>query len=375
MKKNFWTFLALAFVAFGAAGVLNKYLISGEHAFGISPEVPWGSLIAAYVFFAVSATGTGLVASLGHVFRIKKFEVLSKRALLASILLLISAFGVLAIELSNPFKMIYLLFTPNLSSPIFWMGVFYGIYLFLLFAEFFFTLKDNHKLATPIAYVSFVVKLAAVTNLGRVFGFSMTREFWHGYYYPAFMVVSAVVSGAAVLTIIVYLLGRDSAKFEYNGQNIITSLGKILAGGIVFLAGMQAFKLITAFGAPDQAIVNAAQGLIRGPIAPAFWIMEVGVGIILPLYLLFSAKFSSQSKIFLASLLTMVGLLFARQNFVYSGLVYPLEVVPKPCTPFLGYNFYSPTWSEWSLVIAAIGFIYLAFTFAESKLKLDSVNH
>jgi molybdopterin-containing oxidoreductase family membrane subunit len=64
MQRNFWTYLALILVGFGALGAFNKYFISGEHAFGISPEVPWGALIAAYVFFAVSATGTGLVASL-----------------------------------------------------------------------------------------------------------------------------------------------------------------------------------------------------------------------------------------------------------------------------------------------------------------------
>lgn len=372
MKRNIWTYLAIGFIGLGALGAINKYFINGEHAFGISPEVPWGALIAAYVFFAVSATGTGLVASLGHVFRIKRFEVLSKRALLASILLLLSAFGVLAIELSNPFKMIWLLFTPNLSSAIFWMGAFYGMYLILLFVEFYFTLKDNHKIATPVAYISFVVKLAAVTNLGRVFGYSMTREYWYGYYYPGYMVVTAIVSGAAVLTIITYLIGRDSARFVQDGKNIITSLGKILAGAILFLAAMQAFKIGTALTGSDQAMIQAAKAVISGPIAPSFWIMEVLVGIIFPLYILFSYKFTSIGKTFLAAALTMTGLLFSRLTFVYSGQVYPLEVVPKPCTPFLGFHSYSATWSEWSLIIGALGFIFLAFAFAESKLKLDS---
>ncbi len=372
MKRNLWAYLAVIFVGFGALGAINKYLISGEHAFGISPDVPWGALIAAYVFFAASATGTGLVASLGHVFKIKQFEALSKRALLASILLLLCAFGILAIELSNPFKMIWLLFTPNLSSAIFWMGAFYGVYLVLLFVEFFFTLKHNHKAATSIAYVSFVVKLAAVTNLGRVFGYSMTREFWFGYYYPSYMVVSAIVSGAAVLTLIVYLIGRDSTKFEYHGKNVSTILGKILAGAVIFLAAMQAFKIGTALASGDQSLVQAAKAVISGPIAPSFWIMEVFIGIFFPIYLLFSSKFMSLGKTFWSAVLTMAGMLFSRLSFVYSGQVYPLEVVPKPCTPFLGFNVYSATWSEWSLIIGAIGFIILAFGFAESKLELDS---
>lgn len=372
MKRTFWTYLALFFVALALLGACNKYFISGEHAFGTSAEVPWGTLIAGYVFFAVAATGTGLVASLGHVFHIKKFNVLAKRALLASILLLISAFGVLAIELSNPFKMIWLLFTPNLSSPIFWMGAFYGVYLVLLFAEFYFTLKDKHQAATGIAYLSFVVKLAAVLNLGRLFGFSMTREFWFGYYYPVYMVVTAILSGAAVLLMVVYLIGRDSAKFEYRGENISLTLGKILAGALLLLAVMQIFKLGSALMSGDQALVGAAKAIVIGPVAISFWLMEVLLGIVLPLAVLFSTRFLSRGKNFLAAFFAMLGLLFSRLNFVYSGQVVPLQVVPNSNLATGTFNAYASTWSEWSLIIGALGFIMLFFSFAESKLMLDS---
>lgn len=371
MKRNFWTYTALVLIAIAGLGAMNKYFISGEHAFGVTPEVPWGALIASYVFFAVAATGTGLVASLGHVFKIKRFEALSKRALVASILLLISAFGILAIELSNPFKMIWLLFTPNFSSPIFWMGAFYGVYLVLLFGELFFSIKDNHKATVSIAYVSLLVKIAALINLGRVFGFSSTREFWHGYYYPGYMIVTAIVSGAAVLTIMVYLISKKDAKLDYTGQPLFTSLGKILAGAIILLAGMQAFKLGSALTSGDISLSGPAQAVISGPLAPSFWTMEVLIGIIIPLTILLTSRFLSRGKTLLAACLAMTGLLFSRIGFVYSGLVFPLEIVPKACTFFESLNMYSPTWSEWSLIFGAMGFIYIAFSFAENKLKLD----
>lgn len=371
-EKTFWTYLALFFLALAVMGALNKYFISGEHAFGTTPDVPWGTLIAGYVFFAVAATGTGLVASLGHVFRIKKFDVLAKRALLASILLLISAFAVLAIELSNPFNMVWLLFTPNFSSPIFWMGAFYGAYLILLFAEFYFTLKNNHSVATGIAYVSFVVKLAAILNLGRLFSFSITREFWSGYYYPLYMVVSAIVSGAAVLTMIVYLIGRDSAKFDYLGKNISLTLGKILAGALILLAAMQFVKIGSSLTSANPALAEAAKAVVAGPIASSFWLKEVLIGIVLPLAILFFSKFSSSGKAFLAASLTILGMLFSRLDFVYSGQVVPLQVVAESIPSAGSFNAYASTWSEWSLIIGALGFIMLMFSLAENKLMLDS---
>lgn len=372
MKKDIRTYIALALIAFAGLGAINKYFISGDHAFGITAQVPWGALIAGYVFFAAAATGTGLVASLGHVFKIKRFEPLAKRALMASILLLTSAFGVLAVELSNPFKMIWLLFTPNFASPIFWMGAFYGIYLVLLFGELLFTLKDKHKAAVSIAYVSLFVKIAALVNLGRVFSFSATREFWFGYYYPAYMVISAIVSGAAVLIILVYFISMKDTKLDYQGQPLFSSLGKILAGAILFLAAMQAFKIGTALTSGDASLVNAANALISGPLAPTFWIMEVGIGLAIPLAILVASRFESRPYLILAAALTITGLLFARLTFVHAGLVAPLEIVPHGCTFIEGFNMYSPTWSEWSLILGALGFIYLAFRIAENKLNLDA---
>jgi len=373
-RHSFWTYIALMLLVFAAAGAINKYFINGEHAFGISPDVPWGALISGYVFFAVAATGTGLVGSLGHVFRIKKFEVLSKRALLASILLLLSAFIVLAVELSNPFKMIYLLLSPNVASPILWMGAFYGIYLFLLVGEFFFTLKDNHKVAIGIAYISFVVKLAAIINLGRIFSFTTTRSFWDGYYYPAYMVISAIVSGAAVLSIIYYISTKESRSnlaSKVQGQDLAMSLSRILAGALIVFAAFQAVKVGTSLSSENLAVAGAAKALISGPMAAPFWLGEVLIGILAPLLLLFRSKFSSLGKTFGAGLMVMVGLLFSRLDFVYAGQVVPLQITESTMN-FNALNVYSPTWSEWSLIIGAIGLIILVFDYAERKLSLDT---
>ena len=118
-------------------------------------------------------------------------------------------------------------------------------------------------------------------------------------------------------------------------------------------------------------VSGPAQAVISGPLAPSFWTMEVIIGIAMPLIILFSSRFMSRGKIVLAASLTMVGLLFSRIGFVYSGLVFPLPIVPKGCTFFESLNMYSATWSEWSLVFGAMGFIYLAFSLAEDKLKLN----
>jgi len=109
-NKKIGLIISLILVGIGILGAIN-ILLNGEQVMGINNQIPWGILIAGYVFFAVSSTGVGLVSSLGHVFHIKKFEILSKRALLISIILLLCGFGVLALELANPLHLIYILFS------------------------------------------------------------------------------------------------------------------------------------------------------------------------------------------------------------------------------------------------------------------------
>lgn len=374
-KVSFNTWIYLLLIAFALAGAFNKYFISGDHAFGISPAVPWGMLISGYVFFAVAATGTGFISSLGHVFGIKKFQALSKRALLASTLLLLTAFGVLAVELSNPFNLIYLMISPNFTSPIFWMGFFYGVYLFLLFVELFFTLKDNHKMITRLSYVALVVKLLAVTNLGFVFSYSTTRSFWHGYYYPIYMAVSALVAGAAVLGIIHYLTRKDSGQFSLATSaemGLSKSLSQILAGSLIVLALFQAVKIIISLNSANLAVSQAAKGLIAGPVALPFWVMEVGIGIIIPLLILFITRFSSPKMAFGAGVLTMIGLFYSRLDFIYAGLVVPLQITDFVTETIYQVSAYAPTWSEWSIIFGAVGFVLLVFDFVLTKFSLDA---
>jgi len=76
-------------------------------------------------------------------------------------------------------------------------------------------------------------------------------------------------------------------------------------------------------------------------------------------------------KAFWAGILTMAGMLFSRLDFVYAGQIIPLQIVDATQQIAQVYNAYSPTWSEWSLIIGALGLIILVFDYAECKLALD----
>ena len=85
-----WTYTAAVFLLglltlVGVAFGVHSIIAGHEHTFGVTRDVPWGVLIAAYVFFVVTSTGLCIVSSVGHVFGFKDFNPIAKRAVFLSI--------------------------------------------------------------------------------------------------------------------------------------------------------------------------------------------------------------------------------------------------------------------------------------------------
>ena len=111
--------LTLIGVAFG----IHSIIAGHEHTFGVTRDVPWGVLIAAYVFFVVTSTGLCIVSSIGHVFGFKDFNPIAKRAVFLSIATIVAGFLVIAFEIENSWRMpVGNVLGANPTSNIWWMG-------------------------------------------------------------------------------------------------------------------------------------------------------------------------------------------------------------------------------------------------------------
>lgn len=361
-KKN-WSLLSLVLILFGAAGVINL-LLNGEQVMGTTNSVPWGILISGYVFFAVAATGVGFISSLGHVFGIEKFQAIGKRALLTSLVLLLCGFGVLLFELGSPLKMLNFMFSPNLSAPIWWMGALYGVYLIMLVIELSYSLKNDHGKVKTVATIAFFVKLAAVSNLGAIFATFYARPFWEGAFYPIHMIVTAVLSGAAVLIIVLYLFARNRDNYA---TSMVPALGKILAAFLAVTLFMEGWQVVIGLYGATAAKQSALVALLTGPLSLKFWLLQIAVGLVIPLLLLLKAGYANKN-VLTASLLAVIGLLFMRVNFVIVGQINPLWSNSE--SPV--YNTYVASWTEWSIIVGAIGATIFLYLLGEQKLDLDA---
>ena len=347
-----------------AAGIHAQY-IGTMHAYGASREVPWGILISTYVFFVVTSTGLCLVSSIGHVFGVKDFMPIAKRAVFLSIMTIVAGFFVIAFEIENPLRMaLYNVISPNLTSNIWWMGTLYGAYMFFMAVEFAFLVMNKPKIATTVGFMGVVAGIAAHSNLGAVFGMLHGREFWYGPYMPIYFIASAMMSGAATIIFFTWLAYKTNGE-KMDGSmkralEVTTKVGILLISVILFFT---AWKFITGF-VGGEAKTAALEMLLTGSYAFNFWGLEVAVGMVIPLALFILSRGQNPKLIAAASALMIFGIFFMRYDLVIVGQLVPVyyELGVNEYTQLLSYT---PSAHEILIVLGGMGFVGLTFLLGE----------
>ena len=363
MNQKTGLVLSAILTAIGAIGAVTL-LIKGHGAMGTTNQFPWGIFISAYVFFVLIGSGLCLISSLGCVFGLEPFTRLTRRAVVLAMITLMAGFLIMGLETPQPLHMIYMLFSPNFSAAIFWMGSLYGVYLIFLAGEFWYLiLQNNAGKAHKFGILAFFTALAASSNLGAVFGFLHARPYWEGAYMPIYFILTAFLSGSAAIIVLYYLLEKKNGTVS----SILPVTAKLMALLLSITLFFTLWKLLTGLygDIPGKAAASAA--LLSGPYALHFWGMEIGVGLVAPLFLLLVKR--SRPAMFSAAVLSLVGIFFMRYNLVMAGQIVPLEVIDQSPLP-VSYLAYSPSWVELAVVCLGFGFVGLAYLFAEKRLNL-----
>ena len=351
------------------AGVHSIYA-GHEHTFGVSREVPWGILIAAYVFFVVTSTGLCIVSSIGHVFGFKNFNPIAKRAVFMSIATIVAGFLVIAFEIENSWRMpVGNVIGANATSNIWWMGTLYGAYLFFMMLEFVMLQKNEHKKAMAFGLSGLLIGVAAHSNLGAVFGLLNGREFWHGPYMPIYFIVSAAMSGCIAIIFFTYLAYKaNNWQMSADMQKSLESVAKVGALLMAIIIFFTIWKMISGVTGKPPGKYEAIMALVNGPYALNFWFGEVLLGMVLPFAIIMLVRGKNMNALFVAALAGMVGIFFMRYDLVIVGQLIPnfhgmgLVDYPDLLT-------YVPTLHENLVVVGGIAFCVMLFLMGEKLFR------
>lgn len=371
------TLLMLILTGIGLGTGIYAFIVGHHHVYAVTREVPWGILISTYAFFAITSTGLCLLAAIGHAFGGTPIAPLGNRAVFLSIVTIMSAFAVIGLELASPWRMlIYNVISPNLTSNIWWMGTLYGLAVGCMFIEFFSILIGRYGMALAIGTIGALAEVGANTNLGAVFATLSARPFWYGAQLPVYFLCSAVMSGAAAIIIFTHI------SFKLRGETLdaktfraLQSAGKILALTIFLIAIATAWRFISFFTGGSELGLVAVGNLLQGPLAVNFWLIEIGIGLIMPLVILIFTQMKSVAAMSAASLMALVGGFFQRYDLVVAGQQAPVFYGWDDLPSYLGY---SPSIGEILVVLGGIGLTFTGFLMGErffGKVFKESGHH
>jgi molybdopterin-containing oxidoreductase family membrane subunit len=356
--------------ALGLAAGLHSMYAGHEHTFGVTRDVPWGLLIATYVFFVVSSTGLCLVSAIGHVFGVEAFKPIAKRSVFMAIVTIIAGFFVIGFEIENPWRMpVYNMLSPNPTSNIWWMGTLYGAYLFFMVVEFALLQMGRHKTAGILGLMGLVAGIAAHSNLGAVFGLLSGREFWHGPYMPIYFITSAMMSGCAAVIFFHYLGYRANGwKMSEKLENSLMTTAKLGATLIAVIMFFTTWKMISGISGQPPGKYEAMMALVSGPYAVNFWLGEVMLGMVIPFVMILAARAKNIPVLFWASVSSIIGIFFMRYDLVVVGQIVPwyheFGLVDMP--HLLSYT---PSLHEIVITLGAMGICVMGFFMGEKLFR------
>jgi menaquinone reductase, integral membrane subunit len=227
-----------------------------------------------------------------------------------------------------------------------------------------------HEIMIVFAGVGTFLSFFHQGSLGGMYGVLYARPFA---YRTGFMIwpwtfflfiLSAIASGPAFTTLITYITQKVSGK-QLVKRSVLSLMGKI-AGWL--LAVYMVLKIAdTIYWA---AVTAPAMGLTLwdfykgGPYG--FWLMiaELGVFGIVPAIILLNPKARENDALLItACVMDCVGIVLNRFVFVVQAMAIPV----LPFDKFLGYW---PTWQEWGISFAMIGYGLVVFSLSYRYLPV-----
>ena len=257
MKKRYVAFgLGLLLCAIGLAGWIYQ-IIRGFAVTNLSNLFSWGLYMGTFEFFIGVSSGGMMLFAIAYLFRVEALKPFLKLSAVTSLVCVVASGVAILTDLGQPFRVLQMLLTPNLGSPLFWDVVVLALYFILcLIAVLIQFLPDigrnrdrrgakldREERSRKLSYVALplVVIMNAVTTL--MFAVQNTREWWHSALLPADSVAVATALGMSVMMLVCLLaVGKSSFKIHAAAFNL---MAKIAGVAILIHLGFTALELVT----------------------------------------------------------------------------------------------------------------------------------
>jgi molybdopterin-containing oxidoreductase family membrane subunit len=383
-----------------AVGAYATYLriTGGMATTNLTSVVPWGAWVAFYIYFVGLSAGAFLVSTMANVFEVEGMHRIDRDALFAAVISMAVALLFVWIDLGRMDRMYFPFIWRQLTSALSWEVHAYVAYIGILVTELYFSMRiDLARVAERTSglkkrfYAALALgrldtsegseafdqrwlKRAGIVGIplaifmvhggtGVLFAVSKARPYWNSGLFPVIFVISALLSGTA-LVMVIYVLRTRLFDGDSVDPDLLDRLAQLLIGFIVIDAALTAIETFIAIASVHPHEIETWNVIMYGPMSWSFWWFMIGFSWVFPMVLLSNRSWRRTPAVMvLAGLSVVVGIVAVRFNIVVPAQVMPvMEGLP--------HGSYFPTVVEWGTSVGMIGVGLLLYTVGAETLPL-----
>jgi len=304
---------------------------SGHHVTGMTNQIVWGMPHVFAIFLIVAASGALNVASIGTVFGKTIYKPLGRFSGLLAVALLVGGLIVLVLDLGRPDRLIVAMTSYNFKSIFAWNIFLYVGFIVVVAAYLWVQMERrmNHYAKTA-GLVAFVWRLILTTGTGSIFGFIVAREVYDSAVMAPLFIAMSFSFGLAAYILVLLAAYRGSDREI--GDVVIRKLGRLLGVFIAAVLFFTAVQHLANLYASEHTAVERFILVDGGVYTALFWIGQILVGSLIPMYLVFRPvpedSQASNRGVILASTLVIIGGFAQVYVIVIGGQAFPLNLFP-----------------------------------------------
>jgi len=323
-------------------------------------EIHWSILIVVYPYITGLVAGAFILASLVQVFNVKEVQPTYRLALLTALAFLIIAPLPLLLHLGHPFRSYEIFLTPQLGSAMAMFGFVYLWYLMaVLLLELWFEYRRDlvvwsRQAAFPLNWlyrilsffstdiseraVAFDHKAIKIITLigipsafllhgyvGFIFGSVKANPWWSSVLMPLVFLMSAIVSGIALVTFLYMVITPLSGKSV--NMACLDKITSYLFYAVIVDFTLEVLDFIHRLYQSEESIKILSR-LVTDKLFISLWVIQVMLGMLLPLGILVVVKsFKINEELrrlfyFTSAILIQLGIFATRWNVVIGGQLF-----------------------------------------------------
>jgi molybdopterin-containing oxidoreductase family membrane subunit len=377
--------LSIIALLIGAWGAYERITV-GHESTAYGSYVVWGLGVAMYLYFVELAAGAHLFATMEFISGYKPFLRLYRLALAVALAAIVGGLLNIWSDLGRPERFWEVYLRPNPNSVMAFMVWAYTLFIVVLLAQMLIEFRPewmralgktyssqtqmrDRKILRILMILSVPMVIAFSGGVGALFGVQGARPYWHVGMYPVAFIVTALVSGAGMMTFLAAFFIPDH---DEEHQGLMSALRRLLA---IFLVAEGLFVFadysISLYGALPPNVAAIRQ-VLTGQYWWAFWIIQVLIGMVIPFVIAVTPGLGRNTVLTgLAGILVVFGFVAVRINVVLPALTVPeIEALRTAfADPRLGFTYF-PSVGEWALAIGITGVVATLFLLAYERLPL-----